>query len=273
VVPALQTWFAPLTPNDENGPKKLALHHFDSHWETNVPLERTIKGNKEEYTFERLDSLLGHFTQWTSKKLENPSIFEPNTCLYLAQCDLFALPKVLRDDLPAPHIVQKAGKGDIYASSLWMGIPPTDTPLHKDPNPNVLLQLAGRKTIRVLPPQSGRAVYANARRLCDEAEGSGLTLGPSIRGEEMMVGLERAILNDFMWGEGNCTEISENQVERTDLQGFETTLAAGDGVFIPKSWWHSVRGIGDHSDGINASVSWMRAEWSECACRLHALTR
>jgi len=34
---------------------------------------------------------------------------------------------------------------------------------------------------------------------------------------------------------------------------WQTELDAGDALFIPKGWWHSVKGLGD---GINGSVNW-----------------
>jgi hypothetical protein len=200
---------------------------------------------------------LAYFKSWATQKLESPLESEMESSLYLAQCELDLLPQSLRDDLPPPEVVTKAGKGDIYASSLWMGIPPTHTPLHKDPNPNVLVQLAGRKTVRMIPPQFGRAVYECTRRLCAEAGGHTAGSGPSMRGEEMMVGLERKILDVFIWGneDDKGGEVGGDEGTETEMLGYETTLEAGDGVFIPKGWWHSVKGIGDHRDGINASVS------------------
>lgn len=65
-------------------------------------------------------------------------------------------------------------------------------------------------------------------------------------GEERMVGAEREGLERAVWD------------EECDVVGaVEVRLRAGDGVFIPKGWWHAVRGVGN---GVNASVSgWYRS--------------
>jgi hypothetical protein len=265
IVPAIQKWFAPLTVHNANHKaKKLSEHNFEAPWNVMVPVE--LIGYKQrsdfireekEITFERGNTSLEYFKSWITQSLEGPSGPDTNSSLYLAQCDLDLLPKSLRDDLPSPSVITKAGKGDVYASSLWMGISPTHTPLHKDPNPNVLVQLAGKKVVRMLQPQLGKAVYESTRRLSAEAEGDTAVSGSSMRGEEMMVGLERKILDTFVWG-SDCGEGKGSKIEESkgaEMVGYETTLDAGDGVFIPKGWWHSVRGVGNHKDGINASVS------------------
>lgn len=59
--------------------------------------------------------------------------------LYIAQSNISHLPEPLSQDLPVPDIVKHAGKGDIYNSSIWLGLQPTYTPLHRDPNPNLFL--------------------------------------------------------------------------------------------------------------------------------------
>jgi ribosomal protein L16 Arg81 hydroxylase len=38
----------------------------------------------------------------------------------------------------------------------------------------------------------------------------------------------------------------------TEGSGYEAHLEAGDGLFIPKGWWHSIKGVGE---GVTASVS------------------
>jgi hypothetical protein len=264
IFPAIQKWFTPLNPYSNSTAQKFNEGHFNTPLEVIVPVELTslhgrsdVFRGENEIAFERGNISLEHFKSWIMQKLENPSIFQPNKSLYLAQCDLSLLPQSLRDDIPPPNIVALTGKGDIYASSLWIGIPPTHTPLHRDPNPNILVQLAGKKTVRLLQPLSGKAIYEYARRLCAEVEDNSVISSTSIRGDEMMVGLERKILGHFIWVNGNGGDNGAAGIEdkKIEISGYETTLEAGDGVFIPNGWWHSVKGIGDHKDGINASVS------------------
>src|SRR5690606_6150912 len=96
--------------------------------------------------------------------------------------------------LPTPDIVRRAGKGDVYASSIWLGLEPTYTPLHRDPNPNLFVQLRGAKLVRLLPPKVGNALYQEVQRLLGRAGSS------RIRGADMMHGPERQLLHERVWG-------------------------------------------------------------------------
>nr|POE47416.1 lysine-specific demethylase jmj30 [Quercus suber] len=156
------------------------------------------------------------------------SLAIPTARVYLAQAALDDLPTPLRDDVPAPPYVQHAGTGDVYASALWLGEAPTYTPLHRDPNPNVFVQLAGRKVVRILRPEVGRGVFAKVQ---EQIRGSA---HERLRGEEMMSGGEKEVLEQEVWGEGSLGGVM-----------MEVELDSGDGLFIPKGWWHSVKGVGE----------------------------
>lgn len=167
-------------------------------------------------------------------KAEGPSRLRQ---LYIAQSSLADLPEGLSRDLPAPRVVAEAGKGDIYASSVWLGLEPTYTPLHRDPNPNLFVQLRGSKAVRLLPPSDGDAVFRQVQARLGRWGGNS-----RIRGAEMMEGPERELLHDFIWTEPGWP-----------LK--EAHLDPGDALFIPKGWWHSVRSRFD--DGrLNGSVNW-----------------
>ncbi|KAJ8608664.1 hypothetical protein MRB53_039548 [Persea americana] len=60
--------------------------------------------------------------------------------------------------------------------------------------------------------------------------------------EDMMHGERRRAFEERIWG-----------MESESLPGFEVEVNAGDAVFIPKGWWHSVKGVGS---GIVGSVNW-----------------
>ncbi|KAK1759772.1 lysine-specific demethylase JMJ30 [Echria macrotheca] len=157
--------------------------------------------------------------------------------LYIAQAPLNTLPKELQDDVPAPDIVTKAGRGDIYDSSVWIGLEPTYTPWHRDPNPNLFYQLWSSKVVRLMPPRRGEQLFLEARARLGHGGSS------RIRGEEMMQGAERQVLLDAVWGKGVSDDMSEVSLDR------------GDALFIPKGWWHSVKSAGSHGS-LNASVNW-----------------
>lgn len=157
--------------------------------------------------------------------------------LYIAQSGLEDLPQPLLEDVPTPELVKRAGKGDVYASSLWLGTEPTYTPLHRDPNPNLFCQLCGYKAVRLLPPISGDRLYFEVQAKIRQRGNS------RIRTTEMMQGKERQTLHDAVW----------NRVENWEL--YEAELGPGDALFITYGWWHSVKSKG--TDGqLNGSVNW-----------------
>lgn len=153
--------------------------------------------------------------------------------LYIAQAQLNSLPPELQLDLPTPHLVTEAGKGDIYDANIWLSCPPTYTPLHKDPNPNLFVQMVGSKTVRIFRPEVGLGIFRRVRQKLGQ--------NPYLmfRGDEMMSSPEREVLEQAVW-------------ETPNGEGFEVQVLPGDALFIPKGWWHSIKSVGH---GKNASVS------------------
>ncbi|KAI0198210.1 hypothetical protein F4808DRAFT_266645 [Astrocystis sublimbata] len=178
------------------------------------------------------------------------------TNLYVAQTSTQSLPPDLQSALPQPLIASAAGKGDIYGTSLWLGLQPTYTPLHRDPNPNLFYQLAGSKVVRLMTDRGGKAVFRNMRRrLGAQHPGSG---SPGMRGAEMMSGPESELLHQAVWGDDDDSSSpdggSEEQ-EQPPTKIWEAVLEPGDALYIPTHWWHSLRSVG--ADGsVNASVNW-----------------
>ena len=201
-----------------------------------VPGARAIKRMKKDNDFFSASKV-------TSVKRSKT---KPTARIYLAQAPIVDLPQGLRDDLPTPEVVLRAGKGDVYDSSIWLGEAPTYTPLHRDPNPNLFVQLAGKKIVRLFRPEIGRRIFARVQ------EQIGGTASASIRGEEMMAGAEKKALEQEVWGENN------NEFRNA---AWEAKLGAGDGLFIPKGWWHSVKGIGE---GMTGSVCFVASAMLSC---------
>ncbi|RAL05713.1 putative JmjC domain protein [Aspergillus ibericus CBS 121593] len=242
--PAFERWFEP-APTDPNV-CRLNTAYLGQHGAgAFVPLELTQsssddtgKTGADGLTFRQFHAPLSLFLDWirTAETLETQS-----TRLYLAQCQLLDLPQVLRDDFPTPELVARAGKGDVYDTNVWIGYPPTYTPLHRDPNPNLFVQLAGQKVVRLLSPEDGQKIFGAVRRRLGR---SGGREAAAIRGEEMMQGQERAPLEQAVWDDATAVP---------GLEGYEACLEAGDGMFIPRGWWHSIKGVGT---GVTASVNW-----------------
>lgn len=232
--PAIHQWFvAPEIGLDFASFNYPYLRKFD---DAIISQEYTSMSGDRNTTAEKFSSMeapLSIFLDWAQR-----ATFNTKDRLYIAQASISVLPSKLKDDIPTPNIVAKAGRGDIYDASIWMGVPPTYTPLHRDPNPNLLVQLAGRKIVRLLPPNIGHEVFAQVRASIGKPTSS------NIRGEEMMIGEEKRLLDNMIWNKDY-----QNEIRPVSL--FEAQLDCGDAVFIPKGWWHSVKGVGK---GITASV-------------------
>ena len=205
-----------------------------------VPLEFTRLFSdpanvQADSSFQRADAPLQIFLDWAEY-----AQVETLERLYLAQASFGCLPERMIRDLPTPELVTNAGTGDIYDTNIWMGIPPTYTPLHRDPNPNLFVQLAGRKILRLLPPDAGEKMFAQVQTFLGQ-RGSAV-----FRGEEMMKGEEKRLLENLIWSDAPPSH-------EIGTFGYEAHVDRGDGLFIPKGWWHSIKGVGK---GVTGSVNW-----------------
>ncbi|KAB8243108.1 hypothetical protein BDV35DRAFT_364131 [Aspergillus flavus] len=240
-LPAFGRWFqsSPSEPNVS----RLNTAYLEQHGaDALVPLELTqpsTEPDKDDISFRQFHAPLSLFLEWMRTAEEQPQSIR----LYLAQCQLSDLPRTLRGDFATPELVSQAGNGDVYDTNVWIGYPPTYTPLHRDPNPNLFVQLAGRKVVRLIAPDDGQVLFASVR---SQLGRSGNREAAVFRGSEMMQGRERTLLEKEVWDDGLDTASSERK-----YVGYEAQLEAGDGMFIPKGWWHSIKGVGH---GVTASV-------------------
>ena len=251
-IPAAERWFQSVPDDDERDSiRVLSSKYLDQFGATVLPYELNVdkypqSNTRQKFdlkqavinlgvdvsagTFHRFNAPLSLFLEAYK---ENPS---PSLRLYIAQAQIADLPKLLQEDLPTPKLVLEAGKGDVYDANIWIGMPPTYTPLHKDPNPNLFVQLASSKRVRLFNPDVGLYIFRNVQRRI------GGVSSPSLRGHEMMEGPERELLRDDVWS-----------VKSLGKEGFEAIVGPGDALFIPKGWWHSMISVGSE---VNASVNW-----------------
>ena len=232
-----------ITPSDYLDPFAATIFPYEFIIDSTKTLRGWAEGESQDL-LSNLHELLGHSKGF--HRFNAPLALFLRACrpatglpqlkgLYIAQAQISDLPKQLQDDLPTPRIVANAGKGDIYDANLWMGIPPTYTPLHKDPNPNLFVQLASSKRIRLFRPNTGAAMFHEIQQQI------GQTSSSTFRGDEMMEGPERDASDESVWG---------NSVTK---EGFEVTVYPGDALFIPKGWWHSIKSVDTE---VTASVNW-----------------
>jgi hypothetical protein len=212
--------------------------------QAHIPAEQPTQGALTT-PFIRFDAPLAlldaaiHFNCQTRNQSERVSQ------LYIAQVPLSDLPPDLQADVPTPAGLTAAPTpeipytADIYTSSLWLGLEPTFTPWHRDPNPNLFCQMVGCKTVRLMPPVSGKHLFAEVNSKMGR-----LNASHAIRGFEMMQASERKAWWDAVWG---------SEVPRGML---EVVLRPRDVLFLPVGWWHSVQSTGVESGSLNASVNW-----------------
>ncbi|KAI1747068.1 Clavaminate synthase-like protein [Xylaria castorea] len=246
----MQTWFA--SPKPERGPVSFG-DKLSSSADAMVSYELITSSSRDDHLLASAESNRSRFLQFDAplSLIIQASRYNQRTDnsshrmkqLYIAQSDIRSLPPALAEDLPVPELVKHAGKGDIYSSSIWLGLQPTYTPLHRDPNPNIFCQLAGSKAVRLLRPRAGLSVFQDVRRRLG-ASGSS-----RFRGSEMMEGPEREGLHRAVWVDDH----SDNALREREI--WQAVLDPGDALFIPHGWWHSVRSIGREAE-LNASANW-----------------
>lgn len=242
-IPAITKWFRESGRGSDStrNTVRLDCYYLNPFRKTIIPLEYSQLSLNEPHDghgdiFHRAEAPFGLFLAWA----ENATA-ETSDRFYLAQAPLTSFPMILQADVPTPiDLLRKVGKGDVYDTNIWMGFPPTYTPLHRDPNPNLLVQLAGSKVVRLLSPNDGLKIFVQTQESIGNESGSA-----KFRGDEMMKGKEKGLLEARIW--------NDEKFGRNDLKvGYEARLERGDGIYIPQGWWHSIKGIGN---GITASVS------------------
>ena len=235
-LPAIGRWFK--RSHQQNPIFELDLSYLEQYGDAIVPLELNSSSEShsdlQNTSFQRSEAPLSIFLRWAER-----ADAHSRQRLYLAQASISDLPEQLRNDLPTPKLVLDAGNGDVYDTNIWLGVAPTYTPLHRDPNPNLFVQLVGQKIVRLLPPEAGQEVFLAVQAAL------GRNASSVFRGDEMMQGDEKKLLEDQIWRDRHAGE-------SLTFPRYEAALSSGDGLFIPKGWWHSIKGVGT---GITGSVS------------------
>eukprot|EP00927_Polykrikos_kofoidii_P016507 TRINITY_DN17474_c5_g1_i1.p1 TRINITY_DN17474_c5_g1~~TRINITY_DN17474_c5_g1_i1.p1 ORF type:complete len:370 (+),score=36.08 TRINITY_DN17474_c5_g1_i1:50-1159(+) len=149
-----------------------------------------------------------------------------HTIPYLKQVDLLeTFPELIGD----VHIERLWSRWATVTTNVWMGPDGAVTGLHEDDEDNVAVAILGRKQFVLFPPEQGPVLAVNSKydsgtRCCDV----------------------EPFAPDF--------QKHPRYIEATPLVGI---LQPGDGIFIPRGWWHTVRSL-DTTLSINmfASSPW-----------------
>ncbi|KAK4454382.1 hypothetical protein QBC34DRAFT_471270 [Podospora aff. communis PSN243] len=182
-----------------------------------------------------------------------PTNQNPNPTAYLAQHQLFTQLTSLRNDILIPDYCYTVPPGhptdpalnqpelDAPQLNAWFGPASTITPLHTDPYHNLLVQVVGRKYVRLYSPrETGRlrprgkegGVEMGNTSLFDVGVLEGWDEVPEGGGEEGIGGQVGEVVE-----EGGGVE------EFKKVPYVECILEEGDTLYIPIGWWHYVRGL------------------------------
>jgi hypothetical protein len=149
--------------------------------------------------------------------------------------------------------------------NLWIGPAGTIAQMHWDPGHNLFAQIRGEKKWILVPPSESHMTYGNKFSLGEIVQNPRLRaefpaliqkmeiVMNSSRNVEELVNVhlndsERSQLYDWLSEVNNCDVNAEDpNPEKTplfmDTCRYQSTLAAGDLMFIPYGWRHYVRSI------------------------------
>lgn len=237
-LPALSSWFTKTSSSSEK--QQINVAYFTQYPDPIVEVEHA-----SSLRFSRIDLPLSFFLAYlNSPPSSAAATFLPHgDTLYLAQQ---MPPAFLLPSLPLPSVIPPSA---FSHSTIWLGLTPTVTPLHADPDDNVLYQLAGSKLVKLWSASEGEVILRRVRELAGK-RGSGA--GGKLRGEEMMrsgPGGERDHLESAVWGLDERGEATGTGTPGSDAfaafreNAWEARLEPGDALFIPRGWWHAVRGV------------------------------
>ncbi|KAM0788013.1 hypothetical protein ACM66B_006213 [Microbotryomycetes sp. NB124-2] len=149
-------------------------------------------------------------------------------------------------------------------TSIWLGLTPTTTTWHRDPDHNILYQIKGRKRVKLTGPERGQRMYDRLRRQRSKPTGKGIGTSARIRGQEMLMpgkDGERDELEKLVWiDSGSDESLSKRGFEADGHEiMWQADIDEGQALYIPLGWWHAVRGRTTRPDGLqelSASVNW-----------------
>ncbi|OIW32232.1 Clavaminate synthase-like protein [Coniochaeta ligniaria NRRL 30616] len=172
---------------------------------------------------------------------------------YLAQHPLLTQIPSLRADITIPdlcytspppnpfHRGPAAEEVDEPKLNAWFGPPGTITPLHTDPYHNLLVQVVGRKYVRLYGPWEGRRMRPRGREGgIDMSNTSEWDVGVEEGWDERPLDEDLAAITE----KGDGDEAMESSaVAFKGIPYVDCILEPGDTLYIPVGWWHYVRSV------------------------------
>ena len=182
-----------------------------------------------------LGLMLEHFAHVTASPGNGPAQ------IYAAMLPIDELSPTLREDIEVPR--QRPSTDP--SVNLWLGLD-ASTPLHWDASDNLLVQVCGRKRVRLYAPGESRRLHP-FRNSVD---------GP--RNASQIVDIAAAEAAPERWP-GFADAVWE-----------EASLGTGDMLFIPAGWWHATTSERpDSHEPYNLSINF----WWDGLERQHDISR
>lgn len=168
---------------------------------------------------------------------------------YVRQSDLRQQPS-LRTLEPISRVLEHAG-GRLHKAGMWLGDSSMISTLHHDDYHNILVLLAGRKRVLLLPPSVKPRLdlrhYAEERWEYVASRGT-LSSAPVRTGRT---------IDNFYHLDVFATEEEEGDDARDEVApyGMLCELSAGEALYIPHPWAHAVLSANDEDDGFGLSLA------------------
>ncbi|KAK9379515.1 uncharacterized protein V2V93DRAFT_392054 [Kockiozyma suomiensis] len=196
---------------------------------------------------------------------------------YMAQHDLLQQITSLRKDVVVPDLIYNSAvfgrSNNVHVTmNSWVGPSGTISPLHTDPNNNILVQIVGYKYVRLYSPQIPiQEMYPRVEDNIDMSNTSEVLLERgcygALFGDNDALDYQCSTLDDEGLASGAKgtesskasssdlfetmrTRMREKRNYRDQYDNFnwdssylECVLEPGNGLFIPAGWWHYVRSL------------------------------